>query len=99
MKLNAEKVTEYEEQGFIIVEDLITDDEIEELRQQIAGIADGTVEFPPAAIEYDPGAEKEAAPVDRLRKINEGWRHNSVFLRHAQNPMLLDVVESVLGLK
>ena len=97
MVLSEEMVTRYEEDGFFVVEDLMTNDEVEALLQQIAGIAEGSVEFPAAKIEFEPGADPNAPPVDRLRKINEAARHNPVFLQHARNPKLLDVVEGLLG--
>ena len=97
MKPSDEQVAQYEEDGFFVMERLMTDDEVEELRQRAEQIASGEVDFPAARIEFEPNAAPDASPMDRLRKINEGAFHDPVFLKHARNPKLLDVAEAVLG--
>ena len=37
------------------------------------------------------------APIDRLRKLNECALNASVFMDHARNSAILDVVEDLLG--
>ena len=97
MKLDAQTVEEYEENGYIVVEDLFDDSELETILGRIEEIAAGNTEFPAACIEYEPNRDSAAAPIDKLRKINQPARHDPLFLQHARNPKLLDVAESLLG--
>jgi phytanoyl-CoA hydroxylase len=97
MKLSQEQVAQFDEKGYIVIEDLLSADEFETLRQEVADIAEGRTPYPEESIEYEPGATGHTAPIDRLRKLNQCARHNPVFLAHARHPAILDVAESLLG--
>ena len=97
MKLSAGQVAQFQEKGYIVVEDLLSGDEVEVLRQRVADIAAGRTAFPAEKIEYEPGISEQTPPIDRLRKLNGCAQHDQVFLNHALHPAILDVAESLLG--
>ena len=97
MKLSQEQVAQFHQKGYIVVEDLLNTDEVETLRQEVADIAEGRSDFPAAKIEYEPNADPDVAPIDRLRKLNECALNASVFMDHARKSAILDVVEDLLG--
>ncbi len=97
MKLSTDQVAQFREKGYIVVEDLLSGDEVGLLRQRVADIAAGRTDFPVEKIEYEPGISAQTPPIDRLRKLNECARQDQVFLNHARHPAILDVAESLLG--
>ena len=97
MKLCQEQVAQFHQKGYIVVEDLLSTDEVETLRQEVVDIVEGRSDFPAAKIEYEPNPGPDVAPIDRLRKLNECALNASVFMDHARNSAILDVVEDLLG--
>ena len=97
MKPSDDQVTQYEEDGYFVMEGLMTDEEVEELRVEAERIAAGEVDFPVELVEFEPHAAPETPPLDRLRKINECAFNNAVFLEHARNAKLLEAAAAVLG--
>jgi phytanoyl-CoA hydroxylase len=97
MKLSQEQIAQFHEKGYIVVEDLLSVDQVEVLRQRVADIAEGRTNYPEECIEYEPGANDQVPPIDRLRKLNSCAQHDQVFLDHAHHTAILDVAESLLG--
>ena len=97
MKPSDDQVTQYEEDGYFVMEGLMTDEEVEELRVEAERIAAGEVDFPVELVEFEPHAASETPPLGRLRKINECAFNNAVFLEHARNAKLLEAAAAVLG--
>jgi phytanoyl-CoA hydroxylase len=101
MPLSTAQIEQYHQNGHLIVEGLLNDTEVKTLRQRIEDIAEGRVDFPAHCMEYEPGAQKEASRTTgrmaQLRKLNECYRHDPVFLEHAQRPAILDAVEQLIG--
>ncbi len=87
--------TQYKEEGYLVVEDLLTQQELQRLRQRTIDIAEGRVDFPPENIELEPGAAQQNAQT--VRKINGCAKNDPVFLAHAENERILDLVESLIG--
>ena len=97
----------YRERGFLVVENLLSPTETELLRQRTRDIAEGRVpEFPLSDVELEPGAEDmsnmdgQSVPttcLKRVRKLNRCAENDPVFLSHAKNDRILDVVESLIG--
>ena len=87
--------TEYEAKGYFVVEHLLTQHEVQRLRQRTIDIAERQVEFPSEKIELEPGATSQS--IETLRKINGCAEHDPVFLAHAATEKILDIVESLLG--
>ena len=69
--------TQYEEAGYLVVEDLLTQQELQRLHQRTIDIAEGRVEFPPELIELEPGATQRN--VETVRKIKRMCRERSRF--------------------
>ncbi len=87
--------TQYEEEGYIVIEDLLTQPELQRLHQRTIDIAKGRVDFPVEKIELEAGAVKQN--VETVRKINGCAENDPVFLAHAENERILDLVESLIG--
>ena len=56
MKPSDDQVTQYEEDGYFVMEGLMTDEEVEELRVEAERIAAGEVDFPVELVEFEPHA-------------------------------------------
>lgn len=89
--------SQYERDGYFIVENLLTATELAALRQRMADISDGKVPtFPESNLELEPTAS--AANGRRaVRKINQCAESDEVFRAHAALPSILDTVEQMIG--
>lgn len=86
---------QYRADGFVTVENALSADELERLRERMTAVAEGRVaSFPADRIEYEPGASASAASI---RKINACAENDDIFMQHATNPRLLDLVEQLIG--
>ena len=93
---SATRVDQYRKLGFLVVENLVSKDQVEHLRQRTEDISAGRIpEFPVANIELEPGADR--ADVGTVRKLNRCAESDPFFLAHTQNERILDIVESLLG--
>jgi ectoine hydroxylase-related dioxygenase (phytanoyl-CoA dioxygenase family) len=97
MKLNEDQISQFHRDGYILVEGLLSESEVEALRQRVEDIATGTKDFPEERLEYEPGAEKNERRMESLRKINQGAGCDEVLSAHSRHPAILDVIESLLG--
>ena len=83
--------TQYGSDGFVVANDVFSARELETLRDRMTEISAGRVpSFPADNIEFEPGSSV-------ARKINQCAQHDEVFMSHATNPRILDVVEALLG--
>jgi ectoine hydroxylase-related dioxygenase (phytanoyl-CoA dioxygenase family) len=97
MPLEPKLIEQYDEAGFLVMPDLLTESEIACLRQRVADIANGVVTtYPEASIEYEPGAPRERG-LANVRKLNHCEHHDELLLDAARHPAILDVVESLIG--
>lgn len=86
----------YRELGFLVVEDVLSPEEVEALRRRTWEIAEGVGDdFPPENLELEPGRSERS--LQTVRKINRCAESDSVFLSAARHPRILDVVESLIG--
>ena len=97
MGLSQSQITQFEETGQLTVESLISETQLDVVRDRMGAIAEGRIDFPAAKLEYEPDAGDDRPATERLRKINEAAAHDSVFMEHALNPAILDVIEDLLG--
>lgn len=97
MKISSEQVAAYHRDGFTVVEDVLTADELQETREHIEAIAEGRIPFPEANLEYEPGARDKGRSLDTLRKINEAAPNDAFFMEHARHPRIMAVVTALLG--
>lgn len=90
------QVNRYRDTGYLVVERLVTVDAINRLRQRTRDIAEGLVpSFPIADIELEPGAD--TASLKTVRKLNRCAENDAMFLDHARDEAILDIVESLIG--
>jgi ectoine hydroxylase-related dioxygenase (phytanoyl-CoA dioxygenase family) len=96
--------TDFEEQGYLVVEGLLTPREVEECRAEIERLhrvaAEMEARDDPALRDfqrepYSPGAVQGDLPV--LRKIEQTRKHSDVFRRLAAHPRLIAVVQNLIG--
>lgn len=91
---NPVAATNYATNGFLVVADLLSAEEVGKLQQRMLGIERGSVPFPREHIELEPGTADAPAAV---RKINRCAECDEVFMSHATNDKILDVVEELIG--
>jgi phytanoyl-CoA hydroxylase len=96
MTLKPEQVAQYREDGFLIVQNLLSPEEVEALGQRIDDACAGRVEFPDTDMEWEPGAPR-TRDMKYIRKINNGVFHDEVFRSLAAHPQILDVAEAMIG--
>ena len=95
--LSDQRVHEYEERGYLDVESLLTTEQLAELRQRTEDIVEGRVpDFPDEKLEFEPGANGVRTMLT-VRKMNHCAESDPVFMRHAKNEKILDIVECLLG--
>ena len=97
MKLSEQQVKRFREDGFLVVEGLLSSDEVEVLRQRTEEIAMGKVDFPRDRIEYEPGASGRESSLVQVRKINHGAAVDPVLAAHTKHPGILQAIECLLG--
>ncbi len=86
----------YQDEGYLIFEKLLERDEIHRLTERTRAIAEGEVScFPMSDIEFEPGAESRS--MNTVRKLNRCAENDSIFLTHAKNEKILDIVETLIG--
>ena len=97
LKLAAEQITKYLHDGYIVIDDMLSEHKLAALRQHVEDIAEGRVEFPEQSLEYEPSVNVLRRHMRHLRKVNECAQNDPFFLAHARNPAILDMVEALIG--
>ena len=103
MKLSEERISQFWEDGFLIVENMFDEDEVATLLEYAENVASGKVphilkgllQVEPGVVKGDVQAESYA---DSLRKMSHLAFCDEVFASHARSPKILDIIESLLGL-
>ncbi|MBT06588.1 MAG: hypothetical protein CMM32_06695 [Rhodospirillaceae bacterium] len=95
--LTKQQISDFQSNGILVIEQLMAEGAIQELRQRVETIASGRSAFPRSDMEFEPGTESHGLSIDYLRKLNNCAKNDAVFMEHAKRPMLLDVIESLLG--
>lgn len=102
MKLSEEQVQQFWKDGFFIVADLLSDEEIASLRRRVDWVVNGGASHIASDLlqvepEVTAGNAQAANYADSLRKMSHLAFHDDIFLSHARNPKILDIIESLLG--
>ena len=86
----------YRNNGYLVVENLLSESELQALRNKTSDILAGHTDFPVENMELEPGANgvRNAATV---RKLNACAENDDVYLAHAANEKILAIVESLIG--
>ena len=72
MKLREEQIRQFEQDGYLVVEGVLSDAEIEALRRRIEEIATGRAEFPDENLEYEPGVIEDQRRMENLNATEAG---------------------------
>ena len=102
MQLSEDQVRKFQEDGVLIVEDLLDEAEVETLRKRAEWVASGqSPDIPKGNLQVEPRVAKGELQADTyadsLRKMNHLAFHDEVFQAHVKNSKVLDVIESLLG--
>lgn len=102
MKLAAPQVEQFWQDGFLIVENLLDEQELATLRAHADWVASGQATHITAdRLQVEPGVAAGQAQAttyaDSLRKMSHLAFSDPIFATHARNPKILDVIESLLG--
>ena len=102
---NSEQLSLFEDQGYLVMENLISAEEIAECRKEIHRLHTLATEFEaksdPRSINFqrEPNAEAinrdDGTPL--LRKVENTRIHSSIFKRLAVHPRLIEVVQNLIG--
>jgi ectoine hydroxylase-related dioxygenase (phytanoyl-CoA dioxygenase family) len=91
----------FERDGFVAVPNLLTPEEVAELKRRTDQIILGEVPFPKQYIQVEPAIQRGevtvASPIDAVRKIWELTVHDELFAAYARHPKILAVVEELIG--
>jgi ectoine hydroxylase-related dioxygenase (phytanoyl-CoA dioxygenase family) len=102
MKLSEDRVRQFWNDGFLVVENLLDEDEIRILRDRAEWVAGGEAShIAKTLLQVEPqvaaGEAQAGNYADSLRKMSHLAFYDEVFEAHARNPKILDGIESLLG--
>ncbi len=100
--LTTEQRTSFKVNGFITVEDVLTDDEVDALAGRADLIASGEAEhIPERCIQQEQvfrrGEREVTDQVLSVRKLHMLAVHDEVMWQHATNPKIVDIIADLLG--
>ena len=97
--LATEQKENFERDGFLIYGPLLSEEEVEILRERIDAMAAGDVEGVGIRLEEEAqkGGLQDVEEKNRVWQITGTTRHDEAVFRHAVNPKILDIVEDLLG--
>ena len=101
MSITSDQKSQYERDGFLLMEDLLTEKEVESLRVRAEEIGSGQrTRIPPQWMREEPDLAdaNEGGPrgMDRLRKLEFLAWYDDLYLALAKHPKIVAVVERLL---
>lgn len=94
--LNDEQITFYRQNGYVAVEDVLSEDDVDDLRR----VTDEFIERSRLLIKggeiFDLGPD-HTADRPQVRRINAPWKHHSVYDRTLRHEGVLDIVDQLIG--
>ena len=101
MVLTDDQKREFDENGYVIVRNLLTREEVEAVGHRADQIAVREIAQPASAVQVEPAIKrKEVAAKSKLesiRKLSSVARTDSIMHAHATNPKILDILEGLIG--
>jgi len=101
-RLTDEQRAAFERDGFLVYGPMLGAEEVEMLRERLDAMASG--EHPASdrlgirlEAEAERGGLSDVLPRDRVWQVIGATRHDECFAAHARNPVILDVVQELLG--
>ena len=99
--LSRAQVEQFRRDGFLVVENLLSEDDMAAVRDRADLIAGGRApHVPDDCVQVEPGLRDGPLPEDRalaVRKIYKVAHYDDVMLAHVRNPRLVDVIADLLG--
>ena len=99
--LSRGQVEQFRRDGFLVVENLLSEDDMTAVRDRADLIAGGrAAHVPDDCVQVEPGLRDGPLPEDRalaVRKIYKVAHYDDVMLAHVRNPNLVDVIADLLG--
>lgn len=99
--LDQQKLTQYRELGYFIVEGLFTMDLVESIRKEITKIVDRHPDVPQGLVQFEPSvARGEFTPETKelgVRKLFRMACHNEFFRQLAFHPKIVTIAKALLG--
>jgi len=95
-ELTAEQLSQYRDDGYLMVEQLLPPGDVDELRTEVARM----VALAGDRTEHDEIfdlEESHSSLQPRVRRIKEPWKHSDPFLRLFSHPKILSVCKQLLG--
>lgn len=102
MPLAQNQIDQFNEQGFLPYEGMLTPLEVKALHQRLEDIGNEVVDFPSDYVQIEPMVKKGELPEDpvRFNNVRKIWnltRYDEVFNELARHPKILDVVHRLIG--
>lgn len=101
MTLTDDQKREFAENGYIIVRDLLTPEEVEAVEKRVDQIAVGEVTHPEFDIQIEPAIQRNGVPakskLESIRRLRGLARNDPIMRMHATNPKILDILEGLIG--
>ena len=102
MPLSQQQMDQYNENGFLPMEGVLTPLEVKALHMRLEDIGNEVVDFPKAHVQIEPLVKSGELPEDpvRFNNVRKIWsltRCDELFKTYARHPKILDVVTSLLG--
>ena len=102
MALKDEQKQRFWENGYLVVRDLLTQEEVEALKARANLIASGEASHVPEEwIQVEPAIKRGEIQVDsKIESVRKLWNlvpHDDVMRAHAANPKIVDVIVDLLG--
>lgn len=95
VRVTQAQIAHFRDQGFLVVEDLITPDEIAELEGEVLKLARGG--YPSAALEQLPAELDDAEALQRILCVHQAHAVSPVIERFITHPRLAAVLAAVVG--
>lgn len=101
LQLDAKQLAGYERDGYVVVENLLNEDEVQALRDRLREYTHGGRSHDEIAVQVEPAVERGevevSEPGDAIRKITDLVQHDEVFRGLGTHPNIVGIIEQVLG--
>ncbi len=101
MQLSPEQLEAYQQDGYIVVEDLVSQEEVEALRERLRAYTHGGRPTDGLRIQVEPRIQRGEIAVDHpgdgIRKIDFLVQNDDLFRKLGTHPNIVGIVEQILG--
>ncbi len=101
VRLNAQRLADYDRDGYVVVEGLLSRQEVDALRERVREYTHGDRSSAALEIQVEPRVErgelKVEHPGDGVRKIGGLVEHDDLFRRLGTNDNIVGIIEQIVG--